>query len=274
MESDSLYDHWLEGNNSAWYRIGTDGPLHFKIDVRREALKEVGHHLEPRSDMILRLQEEHSDLFPFSSFFKETCGFGGALTRLDDPASSWVTYRGALPRTKRPSDPHDAFTDEWNIRATLKVLFAALGAFEGTTSASTPQLIIISRLGFTYHNEDDAALRAVLTPRACEWIERDGYGGTWVIIGNAMRRAANHMLDKLTDPSLYAVGHSEPRGVRLAIGNCSLFPHHGQSPHQGCLLASHDAHTSLQQLTLFMGLCCLHDRIRAHLTKSEIPAAT
>ncbi len=255
----------------AWYEIGVKDAKTLVIRIHIVAMEYLKTYSFAQAPVVKDFLEVYK-LKPFIESSDECWGFGGILIRTESQDPAWLVYECSLPvlREEKESDleMQDERSDVCTLRSTLSVLFQVLWLFDGDTKSSLPQLMVIEYLRV----EADiygGAIGVTLTPSVAKWLSKIPDDNLLLEVQEAMMQADAHMWrDKRFPQSAhyFRAWCRQPKWINISVpGNaCGLDPsdYYSDSLDHGYKLSPHNTDSSLQQLTLLIGLAKLHDLVR------------
>lgn len=160
------------------------------------------------------------------------------------------------------------------VSATLNLLLSALEFPDVETHLEIPQLMTHSF--YTGREMHGGSLGGVFSREFTEWLLSFGANGQALIpeVSDVMQRVYERMLGAQSKYVKYEFSSWVQNGglVTNCPGDaCGLHPDSFESIHkgQGQKYSCHNVDSPMQQLTLFSGLCYLHDRARRELQKAQ-----
>lgn len=264
----------VETDISSWYELAFKSPNIFLIKIHQEALKALKKIIKSNSPIIKDLSEKFSNIYGFNSFIgpseTQSWGFGKILIPAKSADNDWLTYECLLPVLHNGSRFIETKSNVLAVRSTFQVLFSALLIFDNNTNSKDSQLMVIDSLRVDA-DIYGGALNVTLTPTVAKWLSKQSDNFRLTDVEKAMFQAHNHMWrdeEFQEKPWDFIAICRQPKWINFTVpGNaCGLDPndyHDSEKLDLGYRLSPHNTDSSLQQLTLLIGLAKLQELIRS-----------
>ncbi len=226
-------------------------------------------------------------LEPFTPPREGNCGFGETLVLAASDRPEWVTWEVPLPKIRASLGEFE----EWpksrilSLRATLDFIFRNVFFcvhYDGlNTNWPEGQLLVVEGVCLPDPGPDSlggassGSLSASITPDVCRWLAAQPHDEHCQPIVDAMRAADGFMWEGRDSGYRFGAWCRQPKWLNLSVpGNaCGLDPdgYNQANDDSGYELVPHNVDSTLQQLTLLVGLAKLHDLVRADHRASRAP---
>ncbi len=253
----------------AWYEIGIKDASTILIRIHKQAMGLLD--LMKKDPPIKKYFQQNFPKFPefIAPSEKSPWGFGEILVPGISREADWFVYECTLPILRRKNGERLENRNDFAIRATLAMLFQVLWLFEGVTNSDRLQLIVVENIRVDAELYG-AALSATLTPTSAKWLSKLGDKEVLLPdIEKVMFSADQYMWEMDRDLRFhrydFRVRYAPSKWIHLTVPGdaCGLDPDfRSDDPNAGYLLGPHNTDSSIQQLTLIVGLAKLHELIR------------
>ncbi len=244
----------------AWYELSVKDEKTLLIRIHVAAMDRL-EKIKKNLPIVTDYEKLSTDSFTEFKIGK-SWGFGEVLISCKSDHKDWLAYECILPVLR--SDK----TNILGLRSTLAMLFTTLWLFEESTDCKRPQLMVVDNFvvgGYLW----GGALNVTLTPTVIAYLSKIPNNFCLTDVEKAMIRADAHMWPERKSSSYFHYFQAlcrQPKWINFTVpGNaCGLDPdgYYDTSLDRGYSLGPHNTDTSLQQLTLLVGLAKLQDLIR------------
>jgi hypothetical protein len=256
-----------ENARPAWYELSVKDEKTLVIRAHRSAL-EILLGVTAKSAIVTHYMHQ----FGFRTFIPPTetsWGFGSCLSRVHSVNPDWVVWECVLPVQCRTSFSMTNVLRSYAVRATLSILFEALGLEECDNGSAHSQLMVVE----TMRVEScawGAMLFVTLTAPLCSWLTQHGTQEVCVEVALCMDRTYAHLWRLKRYREQCQVRLLPPNRLIMVVpGNaCDLSPEDNYLPKHDpeYRLTPHNTDNSMQQFLFLMGLAKLQDVIRKDLS--------
>lgn len=257
---------------SSWYELSIKDEKTLLINIHTTAMTFLEEIIKSDTPIVESYVSKFSK-FNSTSFIlpsrKKSWGFGEILAPCESFDKDWVTYECLLP-ILLGKNGECIKTNVFALRATLSILFVVLKLFDVDTGCKRPQLMAIK--GFRVDEDlSGGNISVMLTPKVSQWLSKQVDNSFLKEVEEVMLETYIYMLNKnkkhLFRSKFKVCCRQKWINFEVPGNACGLDPENYSDEFldTGYCLYSHNTDSSIQQLTLVIGLAKFQDLIRKTL---------